>query len=139
MSRPVLIGVEIVDGAPDIGAGWRERFTKCGPRQWSVSKGGHSLTVTKLARVNGTLWFFGSGSKDILTALSHLGAKIKLVSDLTNPQKQTIRALGVKAVRRESDQSIVALLPPVVYAGQNPLAVALDGNMDPDETYTVID
>ena len=82
MSIPVLIGVELVTvtdelgrtrKVPDIGNKLRKHFTQTGPGIYTASWGEHSLTVRKLGRRGGKLWFFGSGSVRILKALGRLG------------------------------------------------------------------
>jgi hypothetical protein len=146
MSRPVLIGVELIDvtakdgtvrRVPDIGAGIRERFVETGPGIYTASVGEHSLTVAQIGRFAGQLWFFGSGSPKILAALAHLGASVKLVAGLTKAQRDAILALGFKPIRRKSDNAIVGILPPVVFAGQDPVSVGLDGQYDENEEYVI--
>jgi len=145
MSRPVVIGVELIEitdehgtrTVPDIGEGVREYFVKTGPGIFTASWDGHALTVFKIGRLAGKLWFIGSGSKQILIALAHLGADIKLVADLTVAQRDAILALGFKPIRRSSDNAVVGIHPPVVFAGQSPISVGLDGQFEEGEEYIV--
>ena len=147
MSRPVLIGVEIIqvtdkDGAtrmvPDIGAGVREHFQRTGPDMFTATWGEHALTVARVGRVGGKIWFIGSGSRRILQGLAHLGASVKLVADLTPAQRDAIIAKGFKPIRRVGDGALMGILPPVVFAGQSPISVGLDGEYEDGEDYEVI-
>jgi len=146
MSRPVVIGVELVtvtdeDGntrrVPDIGEGIREHFVKTGPDTYTASWGEHALTIHRIGRLAGKLWFIGSGSRRILVGLVHLGADIKLVRDLTRAQRDAVLARGFKAIRRVRDSAIVGIHPPVVFAGDDPIAVGLDGQLEEGEEYTI--
>jgi hypothetical protein len=137
VSRPVVIGVENV---ADIIAGLPEDavIVRTGPGIHTLSWREHALTVRDTGIIaGGKRWFYGSGSKLILVGLAHLGADIRLVSDLTTAQRDQLRAAGIRAIRRVSDGAIVGLMPPVVFAGEQPISVGLDGQLEDGEQYAV--
>ena len=144
MSRPVLLGVELIevtgeDGVtrlvPDIGEALRDAFHKTAPKTHTASWGEHALTVYSIGLFSGKRWFFGDGTRKIFVKLAHLGMNIKLLADLTPVQRDAILAKGFRPIRRVSDNAIVGILPPVVIAGDEPISVGIDGQFDEDEEY----
>ncbi len=142
---PVVIGVPLVAvtdefsrkrKVPDIGE-FREHFRRTGHKTYTASIGKHSLTVRKVSRVGGVLWFVGSCNRKLFRRLKRQGVNIKRVSKLTAVQKTALRARGVRVIRRRSNGAVVGILPPVVMAGENPISVGLDGAEVEGEEYYV--
>lgn len=132
MSRLVLIGVAIVDGLPDLQLPAGVDVVRDGPR-FTVEWNGHRLTGVHLGLVNGTRYFLATGDREILAGLSHLGASVRLVRSLPPVTQTALRAKGVRVIRRVSDGVVIGIHPEVVWAGESPIAVGLDGIV-PDET-----
>lgn len=146
MKRLVLIGVELVDGKPDLqlppsGPPDPEfpshEITKLDANHFVVRWDDHDLALYKLGRLGGLLYFLGVGDKAILAGLAHLGAKVKLARTLSSTVRDQILATGIKPIRRVSDNAIVGIHPPVTFAGDVPISVGLDGELEEGEEYTV--
>jgi hypothetical protein len=137
MNRLVLIGVDLVDGKPDLQLPASAEIMKHDDNHFVVEWGSYHLTAYKLGTVGGTLYFLGTGDPAILVGLSHLGAAVKLAKNLNTTVRDQILATGIRAIRRVSDNAIVGIAPPVVFAGDDPLTVGLDGEFDPGEEYFV--
>jgi len=144
MSRPVLLGVELVtvtdeDGrtrqVPDIGVKLRRHFRRTGPGIYTASWGAHALTVQRIGRIAGTLWFVGTGTRRAIAVLKAAGVQVLHAKDLTAAQRTAAIARGVHAIRRRSDGAVVGIRPPVVFAGQDPIAVGMDGAAVEGEEY----
>ena len=131
MNRAVLIGIEIVGGKPDLQLPPRALVQRVGAdlNYWTANWGQSYLSVVKLGRLAGTLWFIGVGDKQILTGLAHLGAKVKLLKDVKNNATllAALRNAGVKVVRRKASEEVLGIILSNVLAGDNPLMIALDG------------
>jgi hypothetical protein len=151
--RHVFVGVELVSvtdpdtgetrQVPDLGADIRSRIARTGPDLFTVTWGEHAFTGLRLGRLAGVLWFIGCGDRRILVGLAHLGANIRLCSDVAknNPtlRNQLRSTFGLRVIRRVSDGAILGFMPRIVLADvDNPMHLGLDYEVDDTQTYEEI-
>ena len=142
MTRPLFVGVPLVNGRPDLQLPEGVEITRGGPRQfnvtWTAPNGtSHSLYAWRTSIVaGGKRWFVCTGSRRIFVGLAHLGAAVKRWSDLTAGQKAAVRAEpGLRGIRRVRDGRFMAILPPHGPAGSSPIATGMDGAEEDGEEY----
>ena len=135
MSSRLLITTAGAGNAPDLGVD--KPVSNESARQftsWDPTGGGF-MAVAYIGSVPQGELYWCSGDAERVTQLQGLG-KVTFspsqISTLSDPIKNTLRAAGVLAIRRDQDGVLVGIHPPVVAAGADPLTEGLDG--PPDET-----
>lgn len=137
MNRLVLIGVPIQNGVPDLKLPKTANIVKHDGNHFAVEWLGHQLSIFKLGMLGGKLYFIGTGDSQILMALGHLGAAVRLASELTDAQRQAVLDTGVRAIKRQTDGVVVGIHPPIVFAGDSPIQVGLSGTLVDREIYEI--
>lgn len=119
--RAFVAQISIVGGKPDLQLPAGVEIVKEGPGLYHASWQGHTLALKKLGTISDDVVFAGVGTPQVLTALSHLGAKVVLLRTAwQNPtRKQWLLDHGVRELNNQP-------IAPHTFCGHNSIMVGND-------------
>ena len=135
MNRLIIVGVDLVGGKPDLKLPADIEITRHDANHFVVEWADYHLTMYRVGKLLGQLVFACVGDEKIMTGLAHLGASVKPAEKTTSAERAALVGLGVRLIRRRSDDAIVGVAPRVVFAGDNPIKIGLDGDWEEGEEY----
>lgn len=144
--RPVFIQTEYVDFEgriiPDLGE-LNEITALTGPgifsTSWFTGINRHHFTFKDIGVIDEDTWFMGSGDAEIVGALAVVGIFGNRVHvKPAGPARQRFIDANVKEIKVVGTGVHAGFEPPVVYSGEDPITVGLDGDAVEGEEYETL-